>query len=140
MPNVLEPQVDGPMKVEGEVEILAADGSLVRKTSQAWLCRCGKSASKPFCDGSHKKIGFRDGAQVSSSYQPKAIDPGTPGPILRLTLKPNGPIRCFGEVEIHNRSGQRAWVGIQASICRCGQSRNKPFCDGSHRDSGFEAG
>jgi CDGSH-type Zn-finger protein len=140
MPNILQPQVDGPLKIDGEIEILAADGTLTRKTGQVWLCRCGQSKNKPFCDSSHKAAGFRDGATVAGTYQPKTLDPGTPGPSLRLTLKPNGPIRCFGEMEIQDGSGRRAWTGAQASLCRCGQSKNKPFCDGSHLKSGFEAG
>lgn len=49
---------DGPLEVAGEVEILAADGTLVKKTSKSYLCRCGHSAKKPFCDGSHKREGF----------------------------------------------------------------------------------
>ena len=49
---------DGPLEVSGEVEIVAADGSLVKETSKSYLCRCGFSEKKPFCDGSHKKEGF----------------------------------------------------------------------------------
>jgi len=49
---------DGPLEVSGEVEILAADGSLVKETSKSYLCRCGHSEKKPFCDGAHKKEGF----------------------------------------------------------------------------------
>jgi len=49
---------DGPLEVAGEVEILAADGTLVKETSKCYLCRCGYSAKKPFCDGSHKREGF----------------------------------------------------------------------------------
>jgi len=49
---------DGPLEVAGEVEILAADGPLVKEASKCFLCRCGHSAKKPFCDGSHKREGF----------------------------------------------------------------------------------
>ena len=49
---------DGPLEVTGEVEILAADGSLVKETAKRFLCRCGHSENKPFCDGSHKREGF----------------------------------------------------------------------------------
>lgn len=49
---------DGPFEVAGEVEILASDGSLVKRTAKSYLCRCGHSAKKPFCDGSHKREGF----------------------------------------------------------------------------------
>jgi len=139
MPNVVQPQVDGPLKVEGEIEILAADGTLLRKAVQVWLCRCGKSANKPFCDSAHKAAGFRDLVAVSPEYQPKALDPGAPGTQLRITLKTNGPLRCFGEMQIADSKGAAAWIGGQASLCRCGGSKNKPFCDGTHRDIGFAA-
>ena len=49
---------DGPLEVTGEVEILASDGTLVKETSKSFLCRCGYSAKKPFCDGAHKREGF----------------------------------------------------------------------------------
>ncbi|MGH6628668.1 MAG: CDGSH iron-sulfur domain-containing protein [Burkholderiales bacterium] len=138
MPNVVQPQVDGPLKVEGEIWILAADGSLVEKMQQALLCRCGKSATKPFCDDSHGAAGFSDPAVVPTEYQPKALDPGTPGQQLRITLRSNGPLRCFGEFRVEGATGS-VWQGTQASLCRCGGSNNKPFCDGSHKEVGFEA-
>ena len=49
---------DGPLEVSGDVEILAADGSVVKETSKSYLCRCGHSENKPFCDGAHKREGF----------------------------------------------------------------------------------
>lgn len=51
---------NGPLLVRGEVEILEASGEPVRQRRKTIaLCRCGASAIKPFCDGSHKVIGFR---------------------------------------------------------------------------------
>lgn len=49
---------DGPLEVAGDVTIKASDGSLVKETSKSYLCRCGHSANKPFCDGAHKREGF----------------------------------------------------------------------------------
>lgn len=49
---------DGPLEVTGEVEILASDGSVVKETAKSFLCRCGHSENKPFCDGAHKREGF----------------------------------------------------------------------------------
>lgn len=49
---------DGPYEVAGEVDILASDGTLVKQASKSYLCRCGHSAKKPFCDGAHKREGF----------------------------------------------------------------------------------
>jgi CDGSH-type Zn-finger protein len=53
------PTADGPLQVEGNLEICSGTGRVVARTTQTWLCRCGASGNKPFCDGSHKKIGFR---------------------------------------------------------------------------------
>jgi len=138
MANTIRPHVDGPLNVEGDFEMFASDGTSKQKTAQARLCRCGQSASKPFCDGTHKRAGFSDKAQVSAEYFIKKPEPGTTGPNLRLTLRTNGPIGCFGQLRIAGSDGS-AWEGDQANLCRCGESRNKPFCDGSHRDSGFTA-
>ncbi len=137
--NVIQPQINGPLKVSGDIEIVAADGTVLKRMTEAWLCRCGQSASKPFCDSSHKAAGFRDPVAVSPEYQPKALDPGAPGAQLRITLKANGPLRCFGEMQLADSKGAAAWIGGQASLCRCGGSKNKPFCDGTHRDIGFAA-
>jgi len=49
---------NGPLLVKGTVELTMADDSIVVKENPA-LCRCGASNNKPFCDGSHLKIGFK---------------------------------------------------------------------------------
>jgi CDGSH-type Zn-finger protein len=51
---------DGPLAVEGSVRIVASDGSILQTTDRTWLCRCGQSSKKPFCDGSHRKVDFAD--------------------------------------------------------------------------------
>jgi CDGSH-type Zn-finger protein/uncharacterized Fe-S cluster protein YjdI len=50
----------GPLFVDGPVRIVASDGSVIEETARTWLCRCGHSANKPFCDGSHRRNGFSD--------------------------------------------------------------------------------
>jgi CDGSH-type Zn-finger protein len=50
---------DGPLLVSGDFEVVQADGSKVETKETAHLCRCGKSAAKPFCDGAHRKEGFK---------------------------------------------------------------------------------
>lgn len=51
---------DGPLLVRGDVEILLGSGRPAdRRRSTVALCRCGASGIKPFCDGSHKVVGFR---------------------------------------------------------------------------------
>jgi CDGSH-type Zn-finger protein/uncharacterized Fe-S cluster protein YjdI len=58
-PLVIEPQADGPLKVRGNLEITSGTGRVVARVVQARLCRCGASDTKPFCDGSHTRVGFK---------------------------------------------------------------------------------
>jgi CDGSH-type Zn-finger protein/uncharacterized Fe-S cluster protein YjdI len=55
----VDPQPDGPLQVRGNLEITSGTGRVVARVTAARLCRCGGSANKPFCDGSHARIGFR---------------------------------------------------------------------------------
>ncbi len=50
---------NGPVHVKGKLALRRPDGSMAAAAAQCWLCRCGSSANKPFCDGTHKKIGFQ---------------------------------------------------------------------------------
>jgi CDGSH-type Zn-finger protein/uncharacterized Fe-S cluster protein YjdI len=58
-PLAIDPQPDGPLAVRGNLQIISGTGRVVARTVTANLCRCGGSASKPFCDGTHARIGFR---------------------------------------------------------------------------------
>ena len=55
---MITPILDGPLLVVGEITVGRADGR-VEVLPRATLCRCGASASKPFCDNSHYRVGFR---------------------------------------------------------------------------------
>lgn len=57
-PLAVEPLPDGPLKVRGNLEITSGTGRVVARVTQAKLCRCGGSSNKPFCDGTHARIGF----------------------------------------------------------------------------------
>jgi len=51
---------DGPLQVKGECEVQDGQGNAIgTKPGDIFLCRCGNSANKPFCDGAHKKVGFK---------------------------------------------------------------------------------
>ena len=56
--TTVEPRPDGPLFVRGAVRIVDPDGHLIREDTRVALCRCGASENKPFCDGSHLRIGF----------------------------------------------------------------------------------
>ena len=58
-PLTILPLPNGPLQLSGNVEICSGTGRTVLRTQSARLCRCGASGSKPFCDGSHARIGFR---------------------------------------------------------------------------------
>ncbi|MDT8915214.1 CDGSH iron-sulfur domain-containing protein [Amycolatopsis sp. PS_44_ISF1] len=61
-PPTITPYEDGPLLVRGEVEIRTPDGTVIDPgRSTVALCRCGFSAVKPFCDGTHKVRRFRSG-------------------------------------------------------------------------------
>ncbi len=49
---------DGPLRIPGPCVITLADGTEEEREKDAFLCRCGHSTNKPFCDGSHKREGF----------------------------------------------------------------------------------
>ena len=56
----IRPLKNGPLEVSGPLELLDADGKARSGLEDpVSLCRCGQSANKPFCDGTHKKVGFQ---------------------------------------------------------------------------------
>jgi CDGSH-type Zn-finger protein/uncharacterized Fe-S cluster protein YjdI len=57
-PLQIDPQVNGPLQVRGNLEITSGTGRMVARVTSARLCRCGGSSNKPFCDGTHSRIGF----------------------------------------------------------------------------------
>ena len=57
----IDPQTNGPLRVRGNLEITSGTGRVVARVTSTYLCRCGGSATKPFCDGTHAKIGFSSG-------------------------------------------------------------------------------
>jgi len=48
---------NGPLEVQGNFEIIGADSETLFRGNKTWLCRCGGSGKKPFCDSTHKKNG-----------------------------------------------------------------------------------
>lgn len=59
---------------------------------------------------------------------------------VKITVRPNGPLRVEGPISLTDADG-RQWdlTGKPAiSLCRCGASQNRPFCDGSHKTIGFQ--
>jgi CDGSH-type Zn-finger protein len=185
------------------------EGEAIRHRETYQLCRCGASGTKPFCDGTHDRIGF-DGAETASR-QPY-LDQATvlDGPQLQLTdaeglcaygrfCDPNGqvwsqvtqtddprvratfirqvndcpagrlvawdkasgrpiehklpisiglvedpaqncggPLWLRGGIPVVAADGFEYEVRNRVTLCRCGDSKNKPFCDGTHAAIGFQ--
>ena len=167
------------------------------------LCRCGQSSNKPFCDGTHTRVGFdgteagdktpissrqkvyegteivvkddrsicthagfcsnrvtnvwkmtpkTDDAQVrdqlmamiercpsgalSYSLEPEGedVEPDLPGEIV---VTQDGPLWVTGRITVEGSDGQPIEIRNRMTLCRCGNSKAKPLCDGSHKDIGF---
>ena len=126
---------NGPYYVRGDLDIEGAADDMPGVKYRAALCRCGVSKNKPFCDNSHETINFRDYGAVG--------EPGDgiqqTGGKLTISAMPDGPLIVSGNVTIFAGSGRQAWQGTDVALCRCGASKNKPFCDGSHSAVGFKS-
>lgn len=122
---------DGPLELRGS---LLLNGEPCGE--EAWLCRCGASANKPWCDGSHKTA-----ACVLTGDPPRRegrdLSPG--GAPLNLEPQPNGPVKATGPLTILNDGGEVTDRAAQVFLCRCGASAKQPYCDGSHKRAGFSA-
>lgn len=183
---------NGPLKISGEGMTLSYCGEAVEVGSDVYICRCGRSANAPFCDGSHSKTGFvaeaAEGAQKdihvwegqtirtffnpnacmhalyckplkglraqelagdtdaaaeiarvvrscpsgALSYEAKDVaDPATPAPV-DIAVMEGGEVRIQCAFEI-NTDLQERQASDRATLCRCGMSKNKPWCDGRHK-------
>jgi hypothetical protein len=60
LPQEVAVVADGPLWVRGGIQVEAADGYRYEVRNRVALCRCGQSQNKPFCDGSHWNVGFKD--------------------------------------------------------------------------------
>jgi CDGSH-type Zn-finger protein len=205
MPDLvtIDPRLNGPLHVKGPISLNISSGAPMVTEVQFWLCRCGGSNNKPFCDGTHKKIGFSSArlsdptrrntvdyvgehltihdnrsicahaghctAHAPSVFSAKAkpwinanadadavtqtvatigmcpsgalsysIDGVRREPAGRasaIRVAKDGPYEVTGAAQL---LGDAAPVAAEHyTLCRCGQSKNKPFCDGSHHAAGF---
>ncbi|HEY3293407.1 MAG TPA: CDGSH iron-sulfur domain-containing protein [Candidatus Nanopelagicaceae bacterium] len=58
---------------------------------------------------------------------------------VTIQVRPNGSLRVTGTVDFVDAEGKLIRTDTNFSLCRCGHSQDKPFCDGSHRAAGFQA-
>lgn len=124
---------DGPLYLRGRLEISVGGESPQRETRLA-LCRCGASRNKPFCDNQHLETGFQAPGSVEAGGEE-----AEPGKDLSVMPAPNGPLLIRGDFEMSGSESEGTFRGQKAALCRCGASKNKPFCDGRHKVIGFVA-
>ena len=199
----IDPRPDGPLQVSGSVPLRNSRGETVATESTYWLCRCGGSGKKPFCDGTHKRNGFTSARlsdpadRVTKDYAGKHLtvhdnraycahaghctehspavfsqtaepwidadgDAQVQNTIASVRMCPSGALAYSIDgvrqsvdarapaIRI-TKDGPYAVVGAPRllgderpldtehfTLCRCGQSKNKPFCDGAHWQAGFK--
>lgn len=136
--NDLQIVENGPLYVRGSVKIVASDGSVLLEDNRVALCRCGASNNKPLCDNSHLRAGFeaRDNLAANLS-QPTEVDEVDGAQTLVVSPAPDGPLHLTGRFTLHSTDGETVFMGDETWLCRCGGSKNKPFCDGTHREIDF---
>lgn len=132
MVNTVRVRENGPLAIEAELLVRGERQASPRAT----LCRCGQSANKPYCDGSHTAAGFvASGEPATASMEALAQRNGQ----LDVRPLPNGPLRLVGNLEVVSGTGRTCNKVTETYLCRCGHSNNKPYCDGSHQAAGFSS-
>ena len=136
--NTVMVRPDGPFICASDamVKVQDAEGNLIAEEKELALCRCGGSANKPFCDGSHKRNTFQADQEFIDERGEDIA--GQEGEFL-VTVKPNAMLFIKGPMTIFSRSGESVTTRSKAALCRCGASENRPFCDASHKGCGFKA-
>jgi CDGSH-type Zn-finger protein len=194
----IEPTINGPYFVKNLDDLKNSRGEQKETESFMVLCRCGGSANKPFCDGTHLKIGFvgekdpnrvpdildtykgkditiHDNRGVCSHagyctdnspkvfrmgkepwITPDADDAEKTAETMRLcpsgalsytkngvlyknhdrtpsiTVSKDGPYRIVGNIRLEDPDDNKPESKEHYTLCRCGASKNKPFCSGAH--------
>lgn len=124
----------GPLYLRGRIELVAEDGAVIGRDVRVALCRCGASENAPFCDNHHRQVGFVHGGGLGAGEMAPLPDGGAAaGDVLQVTVEANGPFVLKGPFELESADRGTRLAGVAVSLCRCGRSQNKPFCDGSHR-------
>lgn len=132
--NTIRLTRNGPLYVRGNFTIVNSMGEIVAKDTRAALCRCGGSANKPFCDNTHKTIGFE---AATTPDNPQSVTHCAEDGKLTIETTANGPLYITGNFTVLNDKGEAIFQGTDETFCRCGGSAHKPFCDDTHRRIGF---
>jgi len=200
----IECSPDGPYLVKNLPDLRSSNGQSLSSQPVIALCRCGGSSNKPFCDGTHGRIGF-SGARLASDIAAQRVDYRAAGitihddrslcahagycteglasvfkygsepwieptgasvtaiiEIIRrcpsgaltytldtpeepqarmqpsVVVSKDGPYAVAGGITLSDSTTGQICTNTQYTLCRCGGSKNKPFCDGTHWAIGFK--
>lgn len=134
MMNIIYIRPNGPLIARGDIYLHDQDGELIQHADEVFLCRCGASQNKPFCDGAHKHCHFQAGAEIQDD---KAETAAGDGP-LTISVRSNAMLIVKGPMTVSDEAHTQQTTRNKAALCRCGHSQKKPFCDVSHKQCGFE--
>lgn len=128
--NLIIPLRNGPLHITGTLILKNSSGKTLEECEELFLCRCGKSNNKPYCDGEHKNTNFEDNGMLKN---PPTTESGLKmhGPV-EIKVHTNGPLIFNGAVSIQDVHCKRNILRKIGGLCRCGNSANSPFCDGTH--------
>jgi CDGSH-type Zn-finger protein/uncharacterized Fe-S cluster protein YjdI len=131
-PSVVVPIEDGPLLMLGDLDVRDPEGEPIAHETRLTLCRCGLSRNQPFCDNSHLRRGWTSGPsfQPANELPPPPADPGAEP--TEVIAREDASLRVRGHLRIYHSDGRPLAEAGGALLCRCGNSQNKPFCDGSH--------
>jgi len=129
--NTVRVRENGPLAFHADLRL---EGSA--PAFRATLCRCGASKNKPFCDNAHARMGFTATGEPAVQDSPALTQRGGE---LKVSPLPDGPLFVSGNVEIVSGTGHTVLRTRKVALCRCGGSKNKPFCDGTHAQNGFQS-
>jgi CDGSH iron-sulfur domain-containing protein 3 len=73
--TIITPSDNGPLHVRGQFKLVMPSGRELDTDGEAWLCRCGGSQNKPFCDGTHSKLGFAAAEAAVAAFAASADGP-----------------------------------------------------------------
>ena len=131
MSNSIFIRENGPFIIKGDIVVEDTDGNALLEDNEAYLCRCGQSKNKPFCDGEHKRCAFTDNAQFNDEKGEALV--ANESQRLIITVRENAMLIAKGPMTIQNENGSSVTTRKKVALCRCGLSKNKPFCDASHK-------
>jgi CDGSH-type Zn-finger protein/uncharacterized Fe-S cluster protein YjdI len=138
-PTVALPIEDGPLLLVGDLLVEEPDGTEITRETRLTLCRCGMSRNQPFCDNSHLRRGWSSGpAQAPKNPLPAPREGAREQPTKVVPLQDRS-LELRGDLRLYDSEGELLCEAGRAFLCRCGNSRNKPFCDMSHERVGFQS-